>query len=522
MYTILIADDEALERKALRKIIKDNIPEISQIEDAQDGAVALEKAQKLLPDLVILDIKMPRLSGLDAARHIKSFNPNCRIVLLSGYTYFNYAKEAINIGISDFLVKPVADDELITCLKNLIEGLKKQKKQSSEIVNVTEKMDHIYDCLENEFVTTLTFQQIREPYLSNHLKALDINYSYSLSVILSYESQIKINEQELKKIKDIIKSTFFRSPVLVQKIDNLMYCIIFLPQFLQNSQLEQDFNQIYTELSENLIKKVHIGLGTIKKTPTEIFDSFNEARRAFSATKNINLFKPTISDGKKMSTIKKEEELIDAIVTGNREKSLTVFSEIYQILDANYKDFSEFKTSVYEMLLILKRKVRRELCIEDGFIYQIHLDECLNRNEVKIYLSQEINKILDRVTVFLSTSNNVWKQQVISYLKQHLHETVTLQNLADVACFSPSYLSRKFKQEFGMNCISYLNFLRIKEAKKLLLRSNLSIKEIAYTLGYSDANYFARVFKKETGINASQYKNSTHVDKNILSSDDVL
>jgi two-component system response regulator YesN len=508
MYTILIADDEALERKALRKILSENIPEISRIEESYDGQSALEKAREILPDLIILDIKMPRLNGLDAARKIKMFHPTCRIILLSGYTYFNYAKEAVSIGINDFLVKPVSDEELIASVKNLLDGLEKQKKQSNNGDNKTEKMDNIYSCLENEFVTTLPFQQIREPYLSNHLKALDINYLYSISVILAEEQQTKIDVQDFEKLKNIVKSTFSENRVLLQKIDNLIYGIIFFSQFIQDLQLKEDFNKLVCELSNKMSKTVHIGLGTIKNRPSEIFDSFNEARRALSSEKVISLFQPNFSTKKITSIVEKEEKLIDSVLNGDIENSLAIFSEVYQILDTNCKDYLEFKIRVYEMLLVLKRRVRRELAVEDNLVYQIHLDDCLNRNEIKTYLIQEIHKLLDKVTVFLTTSNKAWKQQVISYLEQHLHETVTLQELADIACFSPSYLSRKFKEEFGMNCINYLNYLKINEAKKLLLRSNLSIKEIAYTLGYNDANYFARVFKKETGINASKYKNS--------------
>lgn len=510
MYTLLIADDEPLERKALRKILSENIPEISRIEDSHDGQSALEKARRILPDLIILDIKMPRLNGLEAARKIKIFHPTCRIILLSGYTYFNYAKEAVNIGVDDFLVKPVPDEDLIDSVRNLTESLEKQKQQNYDNGINTEKMNHIYSCLENEFITTLPFQQIREPYLSNHLETLDIDYIYSIGIILSCKQQAKINEQDFEKLRNIMISHFLPNRVILQKIDNLIYVIVFLPQFIQNPQLRKNLNNLINEIAAGLSETFHIGAGTIKSNPSEIFDSFNEARRALSSENIVSLFRHDVSNEKTISTVDKEEQLIDSILTGDTESSLALLSEVYQIIDTSYRNYPDFKIRVYEMLLVLSRRVRRELAIKDNLIYHIQLDECSSRDEVKTYLTQEVHKLLHKVNIFLASSNITWKQKIINYLEKHLHETVTLHDLADIACLSTSYLSRMFKKEFGMNCISYVNYLKIKEAKRLLLKSDLSIKEIAYTLGYNDANYFARVFKKEIGITASQYKNNTY------------
>ena len=169
--------------------------------------------------------------------------------------------------------------------------------------------------------------------------------------------------------------------------------------------------------------------------------------------------------------------------------------------------------TMYEILLVLKRRVQREIAIKSIMFYHINIVDCCNKCEIKTNFVKEIHRIIKMVQSYLDESNISWKKHVVSYLEKHFKETITLQEVADIACFSTSYLSRIFKYEFGMNFVSYLNKLRIEEAKKLLSRSNLTIKEIAYNLGYNDSNYFARVFKKETGINASQYKNSTIHDK---------
>ena len=507
MYTMLIADDEPLERKALRKILTDNIPEISRIEDSCDGQSALEKAQEVLPDMIILDIKMPRVNGLDAARRIKSFLPSCHIILLSGYTYFNYAKEAVSIGINDFLVKPVSDDELIASVKSLIQGLEKQRIQSHEKEGKTEKICRLCDCLENELITSLPFQQMKEPHLSRHLEALDIDFAYSISLILSSDPQI--NDLDFENLRKMISSYFSPNRIFIQKVDNFIYGLIFLTRYIQKPQIKESLEYMVNEISSNLSVTFHVGAGTIKSQASEIFESFNEARRALPSEASVGLFEPNLSTKGIPLSRDKEEQLLDSIINGDEEKSLAILSEVYQIIDNNYKDFSDFKIQVYEMLLILNGRLRREISIDDGLFYNRYLDDCTSRTEVKTYLIQEVLKMIGKVNKFITTSNKAWKSQIISYLEKNYKKPITLQQLADMAGFSTSYLSRVFKKEFGMNCISFVNHLRIKKAKVLLTTSDLSIKEIAYAIGYSDANYFARVFKKETGINASQYKNST-------------
>ncbi len=121
MYKILIADDERLERMAVRQIIENNFNEKCTIVEAENGRKALEVCDNL--DIAILDIKMPGISGIEVARKIKSDYPNCKIIMLTGFTYFTYAKECINIGVVEFLVKPFLEEDIIKAVKRTIELL---------------------------------------------------------------------------------------------------------------------------------------------------------------------------------------------------------------------------------------------------------------------------------------------------------------------------------------------------------------------------------------------------------------
>ena len=139
MYKLLIVDDEFVEIEALEYVIKNSDLPISSIESAHNGRQAINLVQTFLPDFVLMDIKMPGISGIQAAAVIKEEHPNCKIVFLTAYDYFNYAQEAIQLKASGFLIKPVADDELISVLNRLIVETEKESLNQEISLNIKSK-----------------------------------------------------------------------------------------------------------------------------------------------------------------------------------------------------------------------------------------------------------------------------------------------------------------------------------------------------------------------------------------------
>lgn len=123
MYKILIADDEQLERKALKQIIQQNMPLLEVVGDARNGDEALELAHEYSPDVVLLDIKMPGRTGLEAAREILCLNPETEIIIVTAFDYFEYAQEAIHMGACDYLLKPVHPNDLLTVLQKCVKNI---------------------------------------------------------------------------------------------------------------------------------------------------------------------------------------------------------------------------------------------------------------------------------------------------------------------------------------------------------------------------------------------------------------
>ena len=273
-----------------------------------------------------------------------------------------------------------------------------------------------------------------------------------------------------------------------------------------NEIISDQFAFLFSELAQDLSIALTISVGSLKASACKIFESFNEARRMLDSEEDIAVFRNLGLTNRDTSSLDAEALLCEKLMMGDRDVSLVLLSDLYQGIEKNSNDFAELKLRVYNLLVILSRRMNKEMLPKDSLVFHHQLALFGKREEVKSYLFDQMQEMLEQVTGYYTNAGNAWKQQIIRYLSHNFREETTLEELASLVGFSASYLSRIFKKEFGMNFCTYVNYLRIEEAKILLAKDILSIKEIAYSLGFSDANYFARVFKKETGVNASQFQ----------------
>jgi two-component system response regulator YesN len=508
MYKILIVDDESLERKALHTIIGDNIPLISRFEEASDGQWAIDKVKETQPHIVLMDIQMPRVNGVDAAREIKKILPSCRIILMSGYTYFSYAREAVSIGLQDFLVKPIDDDELISSIQALVDGLENERRETGSEENINE----IYGYYEREFLDSQISGKTEQVKLSRYLDVLEIQEEFFLGMILTRETKGTIlRDKDLRSIREIASLCFVRDRVIISENDDKVYILLMLTEFRANLVLQEQLNAFLSYLDESLKIPIRISSGAIKSNSQQIFESFNEAFRAIGTENRISFYQHPQSPDVAFFPINDEEKLCELLLKADRPNAIVYMDSIYFWIDKNTKDLFQFKLRIYDLMVILNRRVRRALDPGDCIVYYRQINSLEARGEIKTYIISELHHLLDKLEIHLSASSKIWKKKIQDHIEQNFKQSISLEDLAGIAGFSAPYLSRIFKSEFGMNFSSYVHSLRIREAKNLLRQSDLSIKEISYELGFSDSNYFARVFKKMTGINASQFQNDSEL-----------
>ncbi|AOT68569.1 response regulator transcription factor [Geosporobacter ferrireducens] len=350
MIHLMIVDDEPLERKGLEYLIEKYFKnEIRVVQSVSNGNAAIEGLEREAIDLVLMDIQMPIMDGLQASKEIKSKNNNIEIIILTAFDEFEYAKKAIHIGVNDYLLKPIANDEFLDAIERVLLKIKIRK-------------DRVNDLLENE----LLVEQLIN--LNEYIKGI---------------SELLLN-------KDLVGSLAY-------------------------------FDKIITTLESYRIsiEDLVISLKIILK----------------SVLQDVSFY---LSDFDIDTSLKL---LSDQLQTGDR------------------------------MNVIL-----------EGFLKDVidKIDITRDRSEKAVVLAKE-------------------------YIKDHFNKEISLEEVAEYVDLNPHYFSKLFKKIEGKNFKDYLIELRMEIAKELLKTTKFSIKEIAYKVGYNDANYFSRAFKRYTGRPATKY-----------------
>ncbi|MEC0249141.1 response regulator, partial [Paenibacillus chitinolyticus] len=190
MYRLLIADDEALEREGLEWMISRSMPGVFEVIHAENGRTAIQRAEQHRPDIVLMDIKMPGIEGLEALRRIKDIHPRMKLVLVTAYDYFSYAKQALEIGVRDYVLKPAKREQMIGLLTSLVQELKEEHVRREEELRTTEKLARLEPLAESELAMHLMRERTSETEESDLLELLALPADPSgYALVLSFEEE---------------------------------------------------------------------------------------------------------------------------------------------------------------------------------------------------------------------------------------------------------------------------------------------------------------------------------------------
>jgi two-component system, response regulator YesN len=296
LFKLLIADDEALERQALRYIIKKHCSEITEIQEASNGREAIEIHSTFRPQIILLDIKMPGINGIDAASKIKKENPACKIIFLTAFDYFEYARDAIKIGVENFIIKPAEDEAIVEAIRSLTDELKKELDLANSRQNNEDNFLAAKGFLEKELVASLVSGDFNRSQMKTLLAMMNINCYNGFSVIVKTgrvdygvkeEDNIhrEIFERRFtEKIKNIAKASDY---VCLINYKNAMFFILLLSdtEMLLSDEKNDSINfvrSLYSELKKDIDTEVTIGIGREFHDIEGMSDSFSEAKIACS------------------------------------------------------------------------------------------------------------------------------------------------------------------------------------------------------------------------------------------------
>jgi two-component system, response regulator YesN len=527
MYKIMLADDEGIVIDALKFIIEKNFKGEYVVEYAKTGRSVIELAETFSPDIAFMDIQMPGINGIEAMKEIRKHNSSVIFIVVSAYDKFDYAKESINLGVMEYINKPIVQDKIVEILRRAIETIDKERRKRSKDLMIREKLENVVPVIESGLIYSILFQEHFEEDIENYkqLLGITVDNGYMISFVCGENQEnnhmtnavgsgIRIHSS-YRDIRDIIKEYFpgIIGPVMANKI------AVFMPS--QEEELDYDARIELIEKARQLARKLknrvdvqfRIGIGSVKKIKESI-ESYNEATTSLISTTGKVAHVEDLAIGcdyEEDYPVELEKNLFEAISRGDITNSNELSRKFFDWMLEKYGGYeNDIKLKSLEFIL------RAEyLAYESGgMTYRFqsrsdYLPFILNVNsngELRRWFLNKIFEACRNVKVKRDETSSTVIDKAKVYIHKQYHKDISLDEVSKEVNISPYYFSKLFKEETGENFIEYLTNMRINKAKELLSKTDMSMKEICCHIGYSDPNYFSRLFKKNLGVTPTEYK----------------
>ena len=527
MYRIMLADDEGIVIDSLKFIIEKNFPGECEIQSAKTGRSVIELAETFRPDIAFMDIRMPGINGIDAMREIKKNNSNIVFIVLSAYDKFDYAKEAINLGVLEYINKPFDKGRIIEVLHKAMSAVDAERKTRREELEIKEKFETVMPIIENGLIQNLLFREHFREDIDNYMNLLGITeqFGYMMAIVSGSEQignymkgavpasiELQNNYSDLRLIIEdyfhgVIGSVMGNKlPILVpyEKADL---------SYNKRSEIVEKARQMSHKLDSRFGIKFRIGIGSVRMIGS-VSDSYSEALTSLFSTSEKVAHAEDIRVGCEYEDnypVKTEKELFEAISAGNVQLAEEKAGRFFEWMRTQSGgSLSDIRLKILEFVL----RAEHIVYSNGGHLYRFngraeYLPEVCsmeNPESLKVWFIEHI----DRAVIMLNSGTGVPSEDIIlkakEYIDKHYKEDISLESMSCQTDISPYYFSKLFKHQIGVTFIDYLTNLRIAKAKELLRNPQLSMKEICSEVGYNNPNYFSRIFKKSTGMTPTEYK----------------
>ena len=522
MYSLMVFDDEQIVIESVKHIVDNEFANIQVTQTARSGREAIEKVRLERPDIILTDIRMPGINGLEAVKEIKKIHHNIKFIIMSVYEYFEFAQQAVELGACEYLTKPVNRSRLVETLERIVRELDEERRKFDQELETKEKLDKMLSVLEHSFIYSLLLSQ--EADIGRYKELFDIQCETGYIFILTFGE--RTHQEQGVALGDSVQNqkfyTFFRDclkykskcivgPVMLDRV------VVYVAQ-----SVEDEYSQRVAAISyiESIVRKIEhkynmkfkVGIGKIH-SDRDILISYQEALKALNHTEgqkiiHIDDIAPNISNmGFEMFA--EENRLIKAIEKGDSQLCLSILTDMFSKYD-NIMGQEGVRNRLIEIVIVAHRLaiengVENDKCIEySGYLTQ--LLGCTSRLEFEQMLIEKIGGIARRISRSKEKTIGFIVDKANKIISERFNQELTLDDISKELYISPQYFSRLYKQEMGINFIEKLTAVRMENAKKLMKSSDLSIKEICYLSGYSDPNYFSRLFKKFEGVSPSTYQ----------------
>lgn len=514
MIRLLVADDEYLAVDAIKTMIAKHFKDAEVVGTASSGKEAIMKVTELNPDVALMDIHMPGIDGIEAIRQIKETHPHMLFIILTAYDFFDYAKEAIGLGVVDYLLKPLKKEAFVHALSMAHERVVGKKEAQQMSFEVKEKLNMMRPFLENQFIM-------------HHLYAYDSAYTqkdyeslFETSLNYGYAVTLKLMDQDKGDYKSTLsRYDFFEKAKIVFKKAGV--CII--GQAI-DSKLSVWFPlEDLTDFESGTLEKIQkvrqrllrqgdfnfkIGVGGIKRYEN-LVHSFREGEKALEALGEVVFYEKEFVDLSCDNDYFDENIFLELASHVGRLEFMGAKKAFMKLHEAYvHLDLEQYRHMLLAALFVSEKQLPFEWPILSDKIRWGIFEKTSIRALSELFL-QAVDEWDLYAKKRLSEVEGGVIPEALVYIDAHYNENINMDDVAKKVNVSYHYFSKLFKQQTGKSFTDYLTDLRIEKSLEMLRATQRSIKEISLEIGYNDPNYYCKIFKKMTGVTPTEYRVSS-------------
>lgn len=533
---VFLVEDEMVIRRGIKNSIDWEKEGYIFCGEASDGELAYPMIIKEKPDILITDIRMPFMDGLELCKLVKKELPNIKILILSGYDEFDYAKEAIRLGVTEYLLKPISSGKLLEALNGVSESIRREKEDKDLVRKYMEEMRENTEHEKQKFFEQMIAGNLSMADALETGKKYEMNLSAGMYNLLLFRFTLG---EENRKSGELLGEAEYAIEKLTERLE---YVFEFQRgvegwAFLLMADNEEQMSERVKELSKDLeeIMKNYStiayfgGIGQPVARLRELEESFREAERALAARFTMELNRIISVEDIRMAQnvdtlddieitsfgeIEKTRTMLEKFLNNGAEDEIDEFVDVYinELPEENLKSVLMRQYIIMDAYIVMMSFCEKIEGIEGEM--QAQSEELKNSmktiqtlEEIKNYIRMLLKKIIGVRDLIsgrrYSDIIEIAKDQI---RKTYMSDEISLNTIAAEVGMSPSYFSSIFSKEMGKTFVEYLTEIRMDRAKELLMCSSMKTSEIGYEVGYKDPHYFSYIFKKTQNCTPKEFR----------------
>lgn len=533
---VFLIEDEMVIRRGIKNSIDWEKEGYIFCGEASDGELAYPMIIKEKPDILITDIRMPFMDGLELCKLVKKELPNIKILILSGYDEFDYAKEAIRLGVTEYLLKPISSGKLLEALNGVSESIRREKEDKDLVRKYMEEMRENTEHEKQKFFEQMIAGNLSMADALETGKKYEVNLSAGMYNLLLFRFTLG---KENRKSGELLGEAEYAIEKLTERLE---YVFEFQRgvegwAFLLMADNEEQMSERVKELSKDLeeIMKNYStiayfgGIGQPVARLRELEESFREAERALAARFTMELNRIISVEDIRMAQnvdtlddieitsfgeIEKTRTMLEKFLNNGAEDEIDEFVDVYinELPEENLKSVLMRQYIIMDAYIVMMSFCEKIEGIEGEM--QAQSEELKNSmktiqtlEEIKNYIRMLLKKIIGvRDTISGRRYSDIIEIAKDQIRKTYMSDEISLNTIAAEVGMSPSYFSSIFSKEMGKTFVEYLTEIRMDRAKELLMCSSMKTSEIGYEVGYKDPHYFSYIFKKTQNCTPKEFR----------------